>query len=92
MFFIKSLVTLQRCLEEEKMSKKVVTLLCAALTCLCVWGQGKVNTRKYILSDFPDKITQVVLSGNEVLDSGLRQEIVNYWTSSPYEFCSLKDL
>lgn len=88
MFFIKSLVTLQRCLEEEKMSKKVVTLLCAALACLSVWGQGKVNTRKYILSDFPDKITQVVLSGNEVLDSGLRQEIVNYWTLSPYEFCS----
>ena len=70
------------------MSKKVVTFLCAALACLSVWGQGKVSTRKYILNDFSDKITQVVLSGNEVLDSGLRQEIVNYWTLSPYEFCS----
>lgn len=73
------------------MRKKAVAFLCAALACLCVWGQGKVSTRKYILNDFSDKITQVVLSGNEVLDSGLRQEIVNYWTLSPYEFCTLAE-
>ena len=73
------------------MSKKVVTLMCAVLACLSVWGQGRVNTRKYILNDFTDKITQVVLSGNEVLDSGLRQEIVNYWTLSPYEFCTQEE-
>lgn len=70
------------------MSKKAVTFLSLVLVCLSLFGQGKVNTRKYILNDFSDKITQVVLSGNEVLDSGLRQEIVNYWTLSPYEFCS----
>lgn len=70
------------------MMKKAVTFLCVVLLSLSLFGQGKVNTRKYILNDFTDKITQVVQSGNEVLDSGLRQEIVNYWTSSPYEFCS----
>lgn len=73
------------------MSKKAVTLICAVLACLSVWGQGRVNTRKYILNDFTDKITRVVLSGNEVLDSDLRQEIVNYWTLSPYEFCTQEE-
>jgi len=70
------------------MMKKAITFVCTALVCLGLAAQGKVNTRKYVLSDFTDKITQVVLTGNEVLDSGLRQEIVNYWTSSPYEFCT----
>lgn len=70
------------------MMKKALTVLCAVLLALGVHGQGRVNTRKYILNDFTDKITQVVLSGNEVLDSGLRQEIINYWTVSPYEFCT----
>ena len=70
--------------------KKVLTIMCAVLVCLGLSAQGKVSTRKYILSDFTDKTTQVVLSGNEVLDSGLRQEIVNYWTLSPYEFCSME--
>ena len=68
--------------------KKAFAVLGALLVCLNISGQGKVNTRKYILNDFTDKITQVVLTGNEVLDSGLRQEIVNWWTSSPYEFCT----
>ena len=68
--------------------KKAFAVLGALLVCLNIFGQGKVNTRKYILNDFTDKITQVVLTGNEVLDSGLRQEIVNWWTSSPYEFCT----
>lgn len=71
--------------------KKVLTIMCAVLVCLGLSAQGKVSTRKYILSDFTDKTTQVVLSGNEVLDSGLRQEIVNYWTLSPYEFCSMEE-
>jgi hypothetical protein len=91
MFFIKSLCNFAGFLEDEMMSKKVVTFLCAMLLCLSVFGQGKVSTRKYILNDFSDKITQVVLSGNEVLDSGLRQEIVNYWTLSPYEFCTQEE-
>lgn len=69
--------------------KKVFAILCAAFAALAVWGQGKVNTRKYILSDFNDKVTQVVLTGNDVIDSDIRQEVVNIWTSSPFEFCTM---
>ena len=69
--------------------KKVFAILCVLFAALAVRGQGKVNTRKYILNDFNDKVTQVVLSGNDVMDSGIRQEVVNVWTSSPFEFCTM---
>lgn len=69
-------------------------LLTGAL--LILWGiaalaQGKVSTKKYIISDFSDKITKVVLPGSDVLDGALRQEVVNCWTLSPFEFCSPAD-
>jgi hypothetical protein len=60
-------------------------LLCLSTVLL---AQGKVTTRKYLFSDFTDKITKVVMSGGEVLDSALRQEVVDRWTASPFEFCT----
>lgn len=67
-------------------------LVCLASLALLVplWGQGRVSTRKYIVSDFTDKITQVVLTGNDVMDSALRTEISNNWTASAFEFCTLE--
>ena len=53
--------------------------------------QGKVTTRKFKFSDFSDKITKVVMNGGEILDAALRQEVVDRWTASPFEFCSLED-
>ena len=50
--------------------------------------QGKVTTRKHLFSDFTDKITKVVMAGGDVLDGALRQEVVELWTASPFEFCS----
>ena len=64
------------------------TLLCASAT---VFAQGRVTTRKHLFSDFTDKITKVVMSGNEVLDGALRQEVVDLWTASPFEFCQLAE-
>lgn len=54
-------------------------------------AQGKVTTRKYRFSDFPDKVTKVVLSGDEILCSTLKQEVVNHWTASAFEFCQLEE-
>lgn len=70
--------------------KRICTVACALLAAVTLLAQGRVNTKKYILSDFTDKVTQVVLSGNEVLDSGLRQAVVTLWNSSPFEFCTLE--
>ena len=68
--------------------KRLFTLACALLAAVSLLAQGRVSTRKYILNDFTDKVTQVVLTGNEVLDSELRQSVVDAWTSSPFEFCT----
>lgn len=73
----------------EKTMKKFITVIFTLLVGIGLFAQGKVNTRKYLLSDFTEKVTQVVLTGNEVLDSGLKQEVVNTWTASPFEFCTL---
>lgn len=70
--------------------KKIVCAVLALLLCLTAWSQGKVTTRKYILSDFTDKLTLVVLTGNEILDSGIRQEVVGRWRASAFEFCTLE--
>lgn len=53
--------------------------------------QGNVTTRKYRFSDFTDKITKVVMSGGGWLDSALRQEVVDRWTASPFEFCTVEE-
>ena len=68
--------------------KKFCVTVFFLLAAVSLLAQGRVNTRSYLLSDFTDKVTQVVLTGNEVLDSELRQSVVDVWTSSPFEFCT----
>ena len=62
-----------------------LTLLCSGMV---LFAQGKVTTRKHLFADFSDKITKVVMSGNDIIDGVLRQEVVDLWTVSPFEFCS----
>ena len=70
--------------------KKIGTLLLTLVISLPLFAQGQVTTRKHRLADFTDKMTQVVLSGDEVLNTALRKEIPYIWTSSTFEFCSLE--
>ena len=71
---------------------KRLTLFFALLAVsTALFAQGKVTTRKHLFSDFSDKITKVVMSGNEMLDGALRQEVVDLWTASPFEFCSMAE-
>lgn len=72
---------------------KVKTLLCALLILAAaplLQAQGQISTRKHRLADFTDKVTQVVLTGNEMLSSALREEVVAGWTASAFEFCTLE--
>jgi len=71
--------------------KKRWICLCAALFLgLTLFAQGRVTTRKHLFADFTDKITKVVMSGG-IMDSALRQEVVDRWTASPFEFCTLDE-
>lgn len=70
--------------------KKILSSLAALIIVLSpVFAQGRVTTRKYKLADFRDKILKVVLTGSDLLDGALRQEVVATWTISPFEFCNM---
>jgi hypothetical protein len=72
--------------------KRLTVILAVLWICTAALAQqGKVTTRKYKFSDFTDKITKVVMGGGEILDAALRQEVVDRWTASPFEFCSLDE-
>ena len=71
--------------------KRTITFIALLFVSVTLLAQGKVTTRKHLFSDFSDKITKVVMSGNEVLDGALRQEVVDLWTLSPFEFCSMAE-
>ena len=69
------------------MKKICLLLFCMVLLpCICL-GQAKIYTKKVKLSDFPTKTTKIVLTGNDLLDSPLKEEIARRWRISPYEFC-----
>ena len=60
------------------------------LASLPLFAQGKVSTRAYRLADFPDKVTQVVITSDPLLSAALQEEVVNGWTASAFEFCTLE--
>ena len=52
--------------------KRLISLAVVLCVSVSVVAQGRVTTRKHLVADFTDKITKVVMSGNEVLDGALR--------------------
>ena len=73
------------------MMKKLLSLLLALLAVLPAAGQAQITTKKVRIADFTEKTLKVVLTGNELLDSPLMEEVSAYWRMSPYEFCSGSD-
>ena len=71
--------------------KKISAIIISILLPILTWGQGQVETKKVKLSDFTQKITKVVLSGNEFFDMALQNEITLSWRISPYEFCTMEE-
>ena len=71
--------------------KRLTTFFLLLCVSASLFAQGKVTTRKHLFADFTDKITKVVMSGNDVLDGALRQEVVDLWTVSPFEFCPMSE-
>lgn len=70
--------------------KRIILSLLILTIGLPLFAQGQVSTRKHRLADFQDKMTQVVLSENETLSAALRQEVINVWTATTFEFCTLE--
>ena len=54
-------------------------------------AQGKVETKQYKLQDLQQKITKVVMTGNDFKDGAFRQDVVAHWHINPFEFCTLEE-
>ena len=67
---------------------KYFLILLLALLPAALWAQGTIYTKSARLADFPQKTTKIVLSGQELLDEVLKEEITSRWRISPYEFCN----
>ena len=71
--------------------KRFLTLLAAIILPLAVHAQAQITTKKIKISDFPEKTTKVVLTGNALYDAVLKDEIAARWRIAPYEFCTLQE-
>ena len=71
--------------------KRVLILISAVLFPLLAGAQAQINTKKIKIADFTEKTTKVVLTGNDIYDQVLRNEIAAGWTLSHSEFCTLQE-
>lgn len=71
--------------------KKFLILLAAIILPLTAFAQAQITTKKIKISDFTQKTTKVVLTGNALFDAVLKEEIAARWRISPYEFCTLQE-
>ena len=71
--------------------KKLLIILTAALIPMIAGAQAQITTKKVKISDFTQKITKVVLTGNDFYDLSLQDEVKARWRVSPYEFCTWEE-
>ena len=71
--------------------KKLTLMTLVLLFPLLVSAQAQIDTKKVKISDFTQKITKVVLTGNPFHDGCLESEITSKWQISPFEFCTLDE-
>ena len=71
--------------------KRFLTLLAVIILPLAAYAQAQITTKKVKISDFPEKTTKVVLTGNALYDAILKEEIAARWRIAPYEFCTLQE-
>ena len=63
----------------------------AVVLCVAASAQGKINTKRYILKDFREKVTKIVISGDDIVESTLSQEVLDRWTVSAFELCTTEE-
>lgn len=71
--------------------KKITIFILSLILPLAAGAQAQINTKKIKISDFTEKITKIVLNGNEFYDTVLKDEVTARWRISPYEFCTLEE-
>lgn len=54
-------------------------------------GQARLNTKKIRIADFSSRTTKVILGGNELTDTALKEAVSAGWRISPFEFCTREE-
>lgn len=55
------------------------------------YAQARINTKRVRIADISTRTTKVVLGGNDMTDSALKEEVAARWRISPYEFCTAEE-
>jgi hypothetical protein len=71
--------------------KKLLIILTAALMPIIAGAQAQINTKKVKISDFTQKTTKIVLTGNMFFDASLKDDVQAMWRTTPYEFCTMAE-
>lgn len=71
--------------------KRLFIILSIVLFPIMAGAQAQITTKKVKISDFTEKVTKVVMTGNQFYDSALQDEIKTHWRVSPYEFCTYEE-
>ena len=71
--------------------KRAIIFIISIIMPLIAGAQAQIDTKKVKISDFTQKVTKVVLNGNEFMDITFQDEITARWRISPFEFCTLEE-
>ena len=71
--------------------KKFLLFAFFAILPFAAHAQGQIKTKSFIISDFREKTMKVVMTGNEMLDASLKDNLLKVWNISPYETCSQEE-
>jgi hypothetical protein len=71
--------------------KKILLFFAFAIMTASAFAQAQIDTKKVKISDFTQKVTKVVVTGNALYDGVLQDEVAARWRISPYEFCTLDE-
>lgn len=76
-----------------KRISRLISICLVALTFLplTVSGQARINTKRIRIADLTTHTVKVVLSGNDMTGSALKNEVSARWRISPYEFCDSEE-
>ena len=56
--------------------------------CVGAAAQGQIKTKRFLIKDFREKVTKIVIPGTGPVYSALSQEVVDRWSISAFEFCT----
>lgn len=72
------------------MKRILISIIAICLPVLAL-AQAQIFTKKMKISDFTEKTTKIVLTGNPFYDSIMEDEVTSRWRISPFEFCTLEE-